>query len=83
MHKRVLIFPFLLAVMFFIFVSFMEIYLIEGNEWLETPFKYSLFLIIPLTFYIIYRLTKGEDEEIQTLGLTESPDDESGSNNTR
>jgi hypothetical protein len=83
MHKRVLVFPFLLAVMFFLFVSFIEIYVIEGNEWLGTPLKYSLFIIIPLAFYSTYRLTKGEDEDIQTLGLTDSLAEESDSNNTQ
>jgi hypothetical protein len=83
MHKRVFVFPFLLAVMFFIFVSFIEIYAIEGNEWLGTPFKYSLFIIIPFAFYITYRLTTGEDEDIQTLGLTGSSDNESESNSTQ
>ena|ERR1043165_106744 len=76
MHKRVLGCPFLIFVIFLLWGGFFEVYAMEGNEWLRTPYTISVFVILPLAGYIAVRLSLAKDEEIQTLNLKGPANDE-------
>jgi hypothetical protein len=69
MHKRVLGCPIFIAVLFLMGGGLFEVYGVEGNEWLRTPYMISLFVILPLAAVICIRLTLAEDDEIQSLNL--------------
>ena len=75
MHKRVLGCSILCFVLFLSVSLYAGSYFEEKDSWIREPLGYALPIIIPVAFYIAYRLSIAKDEEIQTLNLKESPDE--------